>query len=75
MSSLSKKWFVIINPTSGNGKSKKNWPKIKQLLDLHGFEFEFAFTANTCHIMAKESVADFFKGLSGCLKKGGLFFI
>ena len=33
MSSLSVKWFVIINPTSGNGKSKKKWPKIKELLE------------------------------------------
>lgn len=49
MSSLSKKWFVIINPTSGNGKSKKKWPEIKQLLELHGFEFEFAFTEYSRH--------------------------
>lgn len=49
MSSLSKKWFVIINPTSGNGKSKKKWPEIKRVLELHGFDFEFAFTAYSKH--------------------------
>jgi len=49
VSSLSKKWFVIINPTSGNGKSKEKWPKIKQLLELHGFDFEFAFTEYSKH--------------------------
>ncbi|HEY5688299.1 MAG TPA: diacylglycerol kinase family protein [Yeosuana sp.] len=49
MSSLSKKWFVIINPTSGNGKSKKKWPEIKQLLELRGLDFEFAFTEYSKH--------------------------
>lgn len=38
------KWFVIINPTSGNGKAKKLWSKIKSLLELNDFIFEFAFT-------------------------------
>ena len=36
------KWFVIINPTSGNGKAKKLWSKIKSLLELNDFIFEFA---------------------------------
>jgi len=49
VSSLSVKWFVIINPTSGNGKSKKKWPKIKELLELNGFDFEFAFTEYSKH--------------------------
>ena len=42
--SSSKKWFVIINPTSGNGKAKKYWPKIQRLLISNGFNFEFQFT-------------------------------
>ncbi|MFK2819076.1 diacylglycerol kinase family protein [Flavobacteriaceae sp. LMIT009] len=43
------KWFVIINPTSGNGKAKKLWPKIKSLLELNDFSFEFAFTESAEH--------------------------
>lgn len=43
------KWFVIINPTSGNGKAKKLWPKIKSLLELYDFSFEFAFTESAEH--------------------------
>lgn len=39
-----KKWFVIINPTSGNGAAKKQWPKIKSLLEYYNFNFEFQFT-------------------------------
>ncbi|WP_412987454.1 diacylglycerol/lipid kinase family protein [Pontimicrobium sp. IMCC45349] len=45
----SKKWFVIINPTSGNGASKKLWPKIKQELEDNNFEFKFAFTKHPNH--------------------------
>lgn len=40
------RWFVIINPTSGNGKAKKVWPKIKHLLKSHSFKFDFSFTKN-----------------------------
>jgi len=44
-----KKWFVIVNPTSGNGTSKKMWPKINQLLIQSGFDFTFAFTEYLNH--------------------------
>ena len=49
MSVSSKKWFVIINPISGNGKSKKKWPQIKRELETVGFNFEFAFTEYSKH--------------------------
>ena len=45
----SKSWFVIINPTSGNGSAKKQWPKIEQLLKANSFEFEYAFTKFSKH--------------------------
>ncbi|MFH6767340.1 diacylglycerol kinase family protein [Gaetbulibacter aquiaggeris] len=65
MSSLSKKWFVIINPTSGNGKSKKKWPEIKQLLELHGFEFEFVFTEYSGHsvLLVQEAIDNNFMNI------------
>lgn len=44
-----KKWFVVINPTSGNGAAKKSWPKIKQLLLTYQFDFEYAFTQYQKH--------------------------
>jgi len=44
-----KKWFVIINPTSGNGTAKKLWPKIKQLLITYLFDFEYAFSEYEKH--------------------------
>ena len=33
-------WLVIINPTSGNGSSKKIWPKISEELIANGFGFQ-----------------------------------
>ncbi|NNC50133.1 MAG: diacylglycerol kinase family lipid kinase [Flaviramulus sp.] len=42
-------WFVIINPTSGNGSSKKNWPKIKERLELDNFNFQHVFTSHSKH--------------------------
>ncbi|WP_298550513.1 diacylglycerol kinase family protein [uncultured Algibacter sp.] len=65
MNAASKSWFVIINPTSGNGSSKKSWPKIKQLLDKHHFIFEFAFTAYSKHSIAlvHQAIKQHFKNI------------
>lgn len=52
MDAAFKPWFVIINPTSGNGSSKKHWPEIKSLLEKHTFDFEFAFTSHSKHSIA-----------------------
>lgn len=43
------RWFVVINPTSGNGKAKKLWPKIKQNLNNQGFKYNFQFTQHDKH--------------------------
>jgi len=43
------KWFVIINPTSGNGKSKKIWPAIYNELNNNKFDFKFSFTQYSNH--------------------------
>ena len=40
----SHKWFIIVNPTSGNGTSKKLWPQISERLKKEGIEFEHHFT-------------------------------
>lgn len=42
-------WYVIVNPTSGNGISKKLWPKIENELLAHKFEFKVAFTEHEEH--------------------------
>lgn len=42
-------WFVIINPTSGNGKSKKNIPKILFLLNKNDVAFKHVITTQANH--------------------------
>lgn len=43
------KWFVIINPTSGNGTSKKKWPLIFNELKKQKFDFEYSFSEYKNH--------------------------
>jgi len=38
------KWFVIVNPASGNGTAKKKWPQIYNELTNQNFQFNFLFT-------------------------------
>lgn len=42
-------WFLIVNPTSGNGKSKKSWQHISTLLTNQGIRFSFAFSEYSKH--------------------------
>ncbi len=44
-----KSWFVIINPTSGNGSGKKKWTKVKRLLNAYDFDFDYALTMHQKH--------------------------
>jgi YegS/Rv2252/BmrU family lipid kinase len=46
---MNSKWYVIVNPTSGNGISKRLWPKIEKELLTQNFEFKAAFTAHEEH--------------------------
>ncbi|NEW79083.1 MAG: diacylglycerol kinase family lipid kinase [Gelidibacter sp.] len=46
---MSVKWFVIINPTSGNGAAKKQWNPIYNELKKQQFDFYFSFTEHKKH--------------------------
>ena len=46
---MSHKWFVIVNPTSGNGAAKKQWPLIYNELKNKEIKFEFYFTEHKTH--------------------------
>ena len=61
----SKKWFVIINPTSGNGRCKKKWPIIKKLLDEYDFDFDFVFTkyANDSTAIVQNTIKKGFRNI------------
>lgn len=43
------KWFVIINPTSGNGAAKKQWIPIYDELNKQQFDFDFDFSEDKNH--------------------------
>ena len=46
---MSKTWFVIVNPTSGNGASKKKWPLIFKELTKQSIVFNFEITKHKNH--------------------------
>lgn len=60
---MNDKWFVIVNPTSGNGAAKKNWPLINKELIKQNILFEFSITEHKNHSIAliKEAVNHGFK--------------
>lgn len=46
---MSKSWFIIANPTSGNRNFSKQWEEILQLLNKQKIDFSFAFTQFSKH--------------------------
>ena len=60
------KWFVIVNPASGNGSAKKKWPLIQHELIVQNFQFEVAFTEYEKHSLLL---------IENALKQGFLKFI
>ena len=50
--SMTNRWFVIVNPTSGGGKGLEDFPKISRLLRENGIEHDPAFTEHRHHATA-----------------------
>lgn len=46
---MSNSWFIIANPSAGNGNFSKNWKEIQQLLTSKKIDFSFAFTQFSKH--------------------------
>lgn len=42
-------WFVIANPTAGNGTFRKLWEQIKEELTIHKIKYEYALTTHHKH--------------------------
>ncbi len=42
-------WYVIVNPTSGNGTPKKNWKRIISYLEAHHLLYKFIFSEYINH--------------------------
>jgi len=63
-------WYIIINPTSGMGKSKRNWKKIENLLNKYEINFEYIFSNYSKHEteLVKEAIR---KGYRKIISIGG----
>ncbi len=63
-------WFLIINPTSGNGKSKKIWKQISDELNTQNIQFSFAFTKYSNHeeTLVKDAIKN---GFTKIISVGG----
>ena len=46
---MSNTWYLIINPTSGKGSTKKIWRSITSILNKKNIKFDFAFTEYEKH--------------------------
>lgn len=63
-------WYIIVNPTSGMGKAKRNWKKINVLLDKYELDYEFVFSEYSKHetVLVKEAIK---KGYRKIVSVGG----
>lgn len=52
-------WFTIINPCSGSGKGKLDWPEIESLLKKAGIKYQAVFTGYRNHAteLTSEAIA------------------
>lgn len=67
---MDEKWFVIINPTSGNGAAKKKWIPIYNELIKQKFDFDFRLTEYKKH--SEELIKDAInKGITKFICVGG----
>lgn len=56
-------WYFIVNPMSGNGKSKKKWAAIQSHLQFHSIDFQVAYTERKGHAidLAKTAIKNGFR--------------
>jgi YegS/Rv2252/BmrU family lipid kinase len=67
---MTKPWFTIVNPCSGSGKGKLDWPDIERLLKKAGIVYHAVFTCYRNHAteLTREAIA---RGYSRILTVGG----
>ncbi len=56
---VEKGWYIIVNPTAGNGKVQKRWKKIEQLLKSLDFNYHAIMTKKKGHAikLTKEGIS------------------
>lgn len=65
------KWFVVVNPEASIGKSRKDWPLIKQILIKEGIEFVDTLTEYPRHAIEIVRDAIVEKGFRKFISVGG----
>jgi YegS/Rv2252/BmrU family lipid kinase len=63
-------WYIIVNPTSGMGRAKRNWKKINASLDKYELDYEYKFSEYSKHEteLVKEAIR---KGYRKIISIGG----
>ena len=63
-------FYIIVNPTSGMGRAKRNWKKINDLLNKYEFDYEYKFSEYSKHEteLVKEAIR---KGYRKIISIGG----
>jgi diacylglycerol kinase family enzyme len=56
---ISQDWFAIVNPNAGNGKGRKDWDRISDILDKNDITFNVKTTQRKGHAteFARELIA------------------
>ncbi|HVJ49303.1 diacylglycerol kinase family protein [Desulfitobacterium sp.] len=59
-------WFAIVNPVSGNGRTKKEWPKIHKLLVENNVNIDYALTNSPgqATLLTRQALRDYTQILS-----------
>lgn len=71
MGTENNKWLVVVNPKASIGKGEKDWPVIKDLLIMEGFDFDFVVTAHHGHAIALVRDLIIEKGYKKIISVGG----
>ena len=60
-------WYIIANPTAGNGAVRAQWPAIEQHLQAMGFSYSVQFTAHKGHAiqLAEQAILRGYRNLLG----------
>ena len=65
------RWLVVVNPQASIGKCGKDWPEIKHLLDVNGFEYDHVLTEHPKHAIdiVRQHITE--KGYQKIISVGG----
>jgi YegS/Rv2252/BmrU family lipid kinase len=74
-SDINHEWFAIVNPNAGNGKGKKDWNRIADILKKNSIQFNMKFTDSKGHAteITRELIASGYKKIISIGGDGTLF--